>query len=115
MKLIFVFLSVRRPPRTTLTDTLCTYATFFRSLVQPAGAARVGRAVGADRGRAALRDRHAAAAFGQSGAAHGLARRFRALPARERVDVGAYGADAGAAGVRHRGGAGRGEDRKSVV
>src|SRR3546814_21007702 len=35
----FVFLMVRRPPKSTLTDTLFTYTTLFRSidLVRPAG------------------------------------------------------------------------------
>src|SRR3546814_11601519 len=31
---LFFFLMIRRPPRSTLTDTLCPYTTLFRSLVQ---------------------------------------------------------------------------------
>src|SRR3546814_8578870 len=32
---VFVFLMIRRPPRSTLTDTLFPYTTLFRSSLQP--------------------------------------------------------------------------------
>src|SRR3546814_4256442 len=34
MLVIFFFLMIRRPPRSTRTDTLCPYTTLFRSLVK---------------------------------------------------------------------------------
>ena len=58
------------------------------------------RSVGADRGRAALRRRHPAAALGRRRAARHLARHLRRLSAREGLDLRAYGADPGAAGLR---------------
>ena len=51
-------------------------------LLQPPGEPGHGRAERADRGRAALRRRHSAAAAGREGHARGLARRVRALSAR---------------------------------
>src|SRR3546814_6404822 len=53
MKTVFFFLMIRRPPRSTRTDTLFPYTTLFRSLRRPRGrAARSGhRAARAGHGR----------------------------------------------------------------
>src|SRR3546814_17047092 len=53
--MLFVFLMIRRPPRSTRTDTLFPYTTLFRSVPRPARARRVhaeGARVGAHRHRA---------------------------------------------------------------
>src|SRR3546814_18571235 len=49
----FFFLRIRRPPRSTRTDTLCPYTTLFRSSDDPRGRARGGEAscAAADRNR----------------------------------------------------------------
>src|SRR3546814_20340667 len=41
--LLFVFLMIRRPPRSTRTDTRFPYTTLFRSRWSPAGAGRPAR------------------------------------------------------------------------
>src|SRR3546814_4420139 len=43
MYLIFFFLMIRRPPRSTRTDTLLPYTTLVRSPVREAGATALGR------------------------------------------------------------------------
>src|SRR3546814_16498537 len=40
--LFFVFLMIRRPPRSTRTDTLCPYTTLFRSPLEGQGVLVVG-------------------------------------------------------------------------
>src|SRR3546814_19296974 len=37
---LFFFLMIRRPPRSTLTDTLCPYTTLFRSVIDVMGQLR---------------------------------------------------------------------------
>ena len=54
----------------------------------------------ADRRRAAVRGRHPAPAARRAGDAGGVARSVRRLPAKRGLDLGAYGAGPGAAGVR---------------
>src|SRR3546814_7857322 len=51
----FFFLMIRRPPRSTRTDTLFPYTTLFRSLPVAVGGIRPGRARGEGRGIAAGR------------------------------------------------------------
>src|SRR3546814_12716569 len=54
----FFFLMIRRPPRSTRTDTLFPYTTLFRSTISKAAAARQrGGASGAQRGEPLIDDR----------------------------------------------------------
>src|SRR3546814_4637015 len=58
--LLFVFLMIRRPPRSTRTDTLFPYTTLFRSTVvrdPPVAAVGTGLDVPAESGGAAMLDR----------------------------------------------------------
>src|SRR3546814_20230509 len=57
--MVVFFLIIRRPPRSTRTDTLFPYTTLFRSLaaVGAAGKRRPGRRGGAEHGGRHLRDR----------------------------------------------------------
>src|SRR3546814_18671117 len=47
MILVF-FLMIRRPPRSTRTDTLCPYTTLFRSMLLPQVECLLGRKLGED-------------------------------------------------------------------
>src|SRR3546814_2147092 len=58
----FFFLMIRRPPRSTRTDTLFPYTTLFRSRRQHARGRTAGRAAAARCGRAARRHRTGAPA-----------------------------------------------------
>src|SRR3546814_20883389 len=42
---LILFLRLRRPPRSTRTDTLCPYTSFFRSIFSTGGGPGIGRAV----------------------------------------------------------------------
>src|SRR3546814_16153809 len=53
---MFFFLMIRRPPRSTRTDTLFPYTTLFRSFVEQRLRAGVERREAADDPRLALRD-----------------------------------------------------------
>src|SRR3546814_17890298 len=75
--MLFFFLMIRRPPRSTRTDTLFPYTTLFRS---PAGDAR-GPEEDPRRARRALRRPHAAGRGQPVAGGHGdLLRRRRRVP-----------------------------------
>src|SRR3546814_16365125 len=80
--LLFFFLMIRRPPRSTRTDTLFPYTTLFRSPEEPDehGSLRHRAGDRRDAAVAALRPAHAAGAGSRTGgsrAAHQPARRDR--------------------------------------
>src|SRR3546814_4466304 len=52
--MLFVFLMIRRPPRSTRTDTLFPYTTLFRSLVDQAKLYGIDGKRAAERGKALL-------------------------------------------------------------
>src|SRR3546814_11852827 len=77
---LYCFLMIRRPPRSTRTDTIFPYTTLFRS-AEAAGGDGAARAAGARRGGGGARP--AADPRGAPGA-HGHGRWRRALPAEPR-------------------------------
>src|SRR3546814_20476348 len=87
---IVFFLMIRRPPRSTRTDTLFPYTTLFRSvaLVRAAGAEDRCLARHRDRRRAAVRHRRAPAPGRRQGPAGLDAGQLRRVPAPPRVDLG---------------------------
>src|SRR3546814_15499003 len=104
---------IRRPPRSTRTDTLFPYTTLFRSPAQAprsrSGGACRAAGGGGVRLRLVAKD---AAAPGRDGRERLCANRyFRRVPAR--IGAGAGGGDAGR--ERHPAGRGFHADRKSVV
>src|SRR3546814_20514139 len=118
----FFFLIIRRPPRSTRTDTLFPYTTLFRSAGRPRRAEQAGRegpagsrrccggaAAGQWRRQRGLHDRQAARP--QIGARAGRALRLRRaaaqLPVRQVKDQGKAGKEAEAEGKQGEGG-GRG-------
>src|SRR3546814_18027498 len=54
--LVFFVLMIRRPPRSTRTDTLVPYTTLFRSVVFAAGAAGAQQAQPSAKARASMKD-----------------------------------------------------------
>src|SRR3546814_17898670 len=93
---VFFFIKMRRPPRSTLTDSLFPYPTLFRSLALRPWVR--GHADGEDAGRAV-----SDAAGGDAAAAR--------IPSAARADPLAVGRDRDLRGAVRRGGA---EDRKST-
>src|SRR3546814_14205314 len=83
--LLFFFLMIRRPPRSTRTDTLFPYTTLFRSKIEPSPNASASAAPLQDTQAGHLRGRSASQCFGQ-GAETGTARKeIGRASCRERV------------------------------
>src|SRR3546814_6998040 len=122
---VIFFLMIRRPPRSTRTDTLFPYTTLFRSLARGTRRRASGRTRrGKDRGEGACRQGRAAPGFDRGGARRPVEpRRDRGRDGGQR---GACGADArtsrlawpgraASGGARGEGAAGRrAADRKST-
>ena len=104
-------LSVQRQPRGGIGRP---QAAARHRLFQPAGAAGDGRAERADRGRAALRRRHRLRPSGTDGLLAISLESFAAYQSEQRLDLRAYGADPGAAGLRLGGGPGGAGRRSST-
>src|SRR3546814_19060004 len=97
MELCFCFLMIRRPPKSTRTDTLFPYTTLFRSVAGP-HAGRDAKQEGAADG-----ERH-----------HGIGRAGAPDDARQQVADEAVGAQQVLRGGCRVGGGGEVEDRKST-
>src|SRR3546814_12497719 len=96
-------LMIRRPPRSTRTDTLVPYTTLFRSLVPARGAHRAVRAGERAHGPGRRGPRFGAGAGGAGLAARrGFRRRVGVGGGRQRRDRGAGGAGAADRLRRHR-------------
>src|SRR3546814_13529053 len=114
VSIFFFFLMIRRPPRSTRTDTLFPYTTLFRNPQPPARGSGLGSAEQAlpaaairPRWQPAARSRHRLAGVGDALAGDRAAARHR--PRRGRARRSLHGAGA------HRGGAARRKtDRREI-